>query len=258
MSDLLLRRAVYRQSEIHDFLKCGLKWEFKYVLKIKTAKRHSLTVGSAVDKSVTTNLIQKVKSATDLPLPEVLDVYSTEFETLRPETDFQEEDPGEIKDVGAALITVHHRRLAPLLNPETVQEQFAIETDAGYDLTGTIDLIEKDQTVVDHKTSKNYYAEEAISKALQPAMYDYAYEALRGKKPKAFRFDVLKKPTKTKPADIQQVTAEVTQGDREWLFQTVGNMHKAVKAGVALPAPEGAWWCSEKWCEYWHMCKGKK
>lgn len=251
-------RPIYRQSEINDFLKCGLKWTFKHVDKIKMPSRHQLTVGGSVDKGVTHNLIQKIKSEKDLPLNEVLDVYSTEFEVRRPDTDFMDEDPGALKDMGAHLVEVHHKYLAPKLIPETVQENFAIETDAGYDLTGTIDLVEKTEIIVDHKTAKAFYAEDAVSKAIQPAMYDFAYEALRNKKSKGFRYDVIKKPTKTKSAEIQQISAQILDSDRQWLFQTIGNMHKAVQAGVALPAPEGAWWCSEKWCEFWHICKGKK
>jgi hypothetical protein len=51
-------------------------------------------------------------------------------------------------------------------------------------------------------------------------MYDFAYEALRGKPAKQFRFDVLIKPTKLKPPRAQQVAGQVTPADRQWLFET--------------------------------------
>jgi len=28
-----------------------------------------------------------------------------------------------------------------------------------------------------------------------------------------------------------------------------------MKTGIAPPRP-GGWWCSEKWCGYWPMCRG--
>lgn len=240
----------YHQSEIQSFLKCGKAWEYRYVMGIKTPPRAALTVGSSVDAGVTRNLIQKIETKKDLPINEVLDVYSTDFEIRSTETEWAEDDKGAQKDMGAKLITLHHEKIAPKIVPATVQEKFIIETDAGFNIGGTIDLTEVDGTVADTKTSKTKYSEDAVAMAYQPAMYDFAYEALTGKKAKAFRFDVLIKPTKTKAPDFQQIEGQVTQEDRAWLFDSISNMDKAIKAGVTLPAPDGSWWCSKDWCGY--------
>lgn len=252
-----VQKPEYHQSELQTFLKCGKQWEFRYLFGIKIPPKAALTVGSSVDAGVTTNLVQKVKTEKDLPLNDVLDAFSTDFDIRAKETEWDDDDPGQQKDVGAQLLKVHHEKIAPMINPASVQERFVIETDAGYNLGGSIDLTEKDGTVADTKTSRTRYQEDAISRAFQPAMYDFAYEAIKGKKAKGFRYDVLVKPTKTKPADFQQIGAVVTDSDREWLFGAIENVDKAIKAGVALPAPEGAWWCSKDWCGYWSMCKGK-
>lgn len=248
----------YHQSEVGTFLKCGKQWEFRYVMGIKTPPRGAMTVGSSVDAGVTRNLAQKVESNKDLQLSEVLDVYSTDFDIRAKETDWEDDDQSKQKDMGAQLVMLHHKDVAPKIDPETVQEKFVLETDAGYNIGGIIDLTEKSGIVADTKTSKNKYSPDAVSKALQPALYDFAYEALKGKKATGFRYDVLIKPTKTKPPELQQVSAKVTDADRSWLFDAIGNMDRAIMAGVALPAPEGAWWCSKDWCGYWDKCKGKK
>lgn len=248
----------YHQSEIQTFLKCGKQWVFRYVEGIVTPPKAALTVGSSVDAGVTRNLAQKVSSKVDLPLDDVLDVFSTDFDIRAQETEWDDEKPGEQKDMGAALLKLHHTEFAPNIAPATVQENFIIETDAGFSLGGTIDLVEENGIVADTKTAKTKYADDAITRAIQPAMYDFAYEALRGKKATAFRYDVLIKPTKTIGPRAQRVQAEVTEGDREHLFDAILNMDKAIKAGVALPAAEGSWWCSKDWCGYWSRCKGAK
>jgi CRISPR/Cas system-associated exonuclease Cas4 (RecB family) len=247
----------YHQSEIGTYLKCGKQWEFRYVQGIKTPPRAALTVGSSVDAAVTHNLIQKVQSGKDISTEAILDAYSGDFDIRAKDTEWREDDQGKQKDIGAQLVKLHHEQVAPGILPATVQEKFTLETDAGFDLGGTIDLTEKSGIVVDTKTAKTAYDEDAISRALQPALYDFAYESLHGKPAEGFRFDVLVKPTAKKPPSVQRVQAKVTPADREWLFDTIGNVHKAIEAGVAMPAADGSWWCSKDWCGYWSICKGK-
>lgn len=251
-------RRTYHQSELQTYLKCGKQWEYRYVQGLRVPPKAALTIGSAVDRAVTHNLIEKIRSGADLPMDAVLDAYSTDFEKRKSETEWGEDNAGAQKDMGAKLVELHHREAAPKIQPATVQEEFVIETDAGYDLGGTIDFTEKSGVIGDTKTAKSKYDEDAIFRAVQPTLYDFAYEALHKVPSTGFRFDVLVKPTKTLPARFQQVQGKVTQDDRLWLFDTIGQVHKSIEAGVALPAADGAWWCSKDWCGFWGQCKGKK
>ena len=89
---LVLARRRYHQSEIATFLKCPKQWEFRYVQGLKTPPRAALTVGSSVDAAVTHNLIEKLKTGTDLPTQSVLDAYSTDFDTKAKETEWGDDD----------------------------------------------------------------------------------------------------------------------------------------------------------------------
>jgi len=257
------RRRLH-QSEVQAYLKCGLMWQYRYVDGLKMPPKAALTLGSAVDAAVTKNLQQKIESNLDMPTEAVLDAFSSDFDTRAKETEWDpDEDAGKEKDKGVQMVRAHHEHAAPKIQPETVQESFVIETDAGYDLGGTIDLVEKSGVIADTKTAKAAYAENAIERAMQPALYDFAYEALRGKPAEGFRYDVLVKPTAKKPAEYKPVAGKVTAEDREFLFLTINNVHKAMEAGIAMPAPEapGVWWCSRGWCGYAAICpkfKGRK
>jgi len=255
-----MNRRIYRQSEIKTFLQCGRKWEFQYLHKIQRPKRAAASIGSSADAAISANLAQKVTTGTDMPMGEVLEICSKDFDERARETIWDEEDtPGPAKDSVIACVTLHHTQVAPKIKPASVQEQFVIETDAGFDLTGTIDLTETSGVIADTKTSSRQRAtSHVVERAFQPALYDFAYRAIRGKPSTGFRFDVITRPTARLPAEYKPVQGQVTEADHEWLFSAVGATDKAIAAGVALPAPEGSWFCSEKWCEYWSLCKGRK
>ncbi len=253
-----MARPRYHQSEIQMYLKCGKMWFFRYAMGIKTPPSAALTVGSSVDFAVSHNLSQKIRSERDLSEEDVLDTFSADFESRKQETKWAGADPGRQKDIGAELIRSHHRVIAPRLRPATVQESFIVRTSAGYDLGGTMDFTERSGVIVDTKTSRLPYEGNAVRRSIQPALYDYAYEAIRGKSATGFRYDVLVKPTQKNPTRVQQIEARVEQKDREWLFDTITQVHRAIQAGVAMPAPEGSWYCSREWCGYWSICKGRK
>jgi len=42
--------------------------------------------------------------------------------------------------------------------------------------------------------------------------------------------------------------------DLRTLVRRINAGVRAVEAGAFVPAPVGAWYCSEQWCEYWTQC----
>lgn len=256
----MTNRPAYHQSQIQMALKCLKQYNFRYVKGVKKRPSAALTIGTSVDYGNNMNLVQKITSKNDLPLSDVMDATSTKFDELAKDTSFDGEcDASKSKDFAMKLIRAHQEKLAPKIQPIAVQKYFKlIHKDWEYDLAGTIDYIEINGVVVDLKTSKDYYALNCISRAIQPAMYDLAYQAIFKKKSASFRYDVLIKPTKLLPARVQQVSDRVTEDDRSWLLSTIENVHRALEAGIETPAPEGAWWCSQKWCAYYDECKGKR
>lgn len=253
-------RPKYHQSEIKAFLTCGISWAFRYVDKIRMPSSAAATIGNVVDTGISANLAQKVTSGADIPLEQVLDICSEDFEKRAQETVWDEEDkPGPAKDAALSVLKFHHLNVAPQIRPATVQEQFVIETDAGYDLAGAIDYTDAHDVIGDTKTASRQRASSyAVNGAFQPAMYDFAFHAIKGRKAKGFRFDIVTRPTKTLGPEYKPVTGQVTESDHAWLFNGITQVHKAIQAGVALPISEGHWKCGPKYCEYWAICKGKK
>lgn len=162
---------------------------------------------------------------------------------------------GSLKDLGAKLTKAFHEKGAPNIQPKTVQESARVETDAGYAIAGTFDVVDDKNVIRDQKSSKAEYSEDAVTQEVQPAVYDFLYTAKHGQKPSGFAFDVV---TKHKEPRYQEVKGEVTANQTNRLFESVNIMHNQIKRGEFQYAPAGAWWCSKDWCGYWHLCKGKK
>lgn len=255
-----LNRPKYHQSQIKTFLMCGLRHQFRYLQGVRMPGGAHATTGSAADTAISFNLAHKVKTGECAPLSDVLDVCSTDFDKRVPETAFKaDESPGECKDAALAVVKTHTQGLATALQPKAVQMEFVIETDAGFDIGGTLDIVEQDDTLRDTKTASRQRASSyVVPRSFQPAMYDYAFTAVTGRKSPGWAFDVFTRPTKTLPAEYKPVFGRVEAADHEWLFNGINQMHRAIRAGIALPAPEGSWYCSERWCEFWAICKGKK
>lgn len=250
-----MTKPKYHQSEIKDYLKCGLYHQFRYRDGLRSPSMSAATVGNTVDSTVNHILGQKIKGETTT-LEEALDVASANFEAMRPGTVW-DESPDQMKNSSMSIVKLFVIQVAPGIQPMTVQENFKIETEH-YDLGGTFDYTDIHGYLGDIKTASPTRAKQhVVNGASQPAMYTYAYTALRGTPPKGFKFDIMTRVTNGSPQYIP-ILGVVTQADQEFFFQTVNAVHKAIQAGVAVPAPEGSWWCSKKWCPYWDRCKGRK
>lgn len=245
----------YHQSSIGQFQKCPRQYMYRHLMNLILPPKAALTLGSAIDIGSTKNYQQKIETKKDLPTQDVLDIYSSEFDKRTPETDWDGEDSGKQKDLGAKMLKVFHETAAPNIQPTLVQDAFRIETSAGYALGGTMDLVDEKEFIRDTKTSKAAYSEDAVSGSIQATMYDFAYQTKTGKKPAGFVFDVI---TKHKDPRYQEVKGQVSKTQTEIMFESINIMHSQIKRGEFQYAPEGAWWCSKDWCGYWNLCKGKK
>lgn len=253
-----MSKPIYHQSEINMYLKCGKQWEFRYAMGLKLKPKAALTLGTSVDAAVTANLQSKIERDELLPTEQVVQTFVDEFNKLEADTDWADDDIGKQKDSGVNMVKVHCEKAAPHIKPVAVQVPFVVQVPKkDWNLGGTMDVVEFN-SIRDTKTSKSAYELDKISKNYQAAIYDYAYEMMKGQKPKSFTFDVLIKPTAKKPADYQQLTAPVTKADRDWTFETVEQVHRSIEAGIAKPAADSSWWCSKNWCGYWDQCKGRK
>jgi hypothetical protein len=118
------------------------------------------------------------------------------------------------------------------------------------DLVGTPDRVEG-HDIGDVKTGRRL-ADDAIDTSRQLAVYDLLHESESGAPSRSVYFDNVYRSGKVWKSD--RLVSHRTESDRSAIWEILVRATNARTQGVALPAPEGAWWCSRKWCPHWRAC----
>lgn len=249
-------------SQIAMYLRCPKQWSFRYIDGIIAPPSVSLLVGSAYHDALAVNFMQKIDSFEDLPVGDVLDAFSTSWErqvtrrATRDEEDnqveeferidWQEENPHAAKDTGITLVGTYCKEVAPRIQPVAVEKPCTIEV-LGMKMVGRMDLETDTRRIVDHKTSSKSKTQDEIDRELQPSAY-----GLMTMRPVDFDFHIA---VKTQTPKIQIVSTRRTTADVIWFLRLAQQVWAAMTTGICPPNPTG-WWCSEKYCGYWNMCRG--
>jgi len=250
-------------SQLNMLLRCGEQYRRRYIQKEIIAPSGSMVRGRSCHKSEEKNFKQKITSNIDLPIEQVKDVFSDEWERGKYQIRWTEEELGEdsptktegkFKDSGIALIGVYHTELAPLVIPEAVEDKFTVHFEGGYpDLTGIIDRIDKGDQIVDLKFVGKSPSEDDLLKDIQITAYDFGYRNTRKKKPSLLKKEYAISTKKPKTA-IQECEPRDDETLNRFLRRLESAMG-AIEKGNFLPASHGWWGCSQKWCGYWLTCK---
>ncbi len=256
------------KSFLESFEACPFLAGKRYIEGIISPPSGAIARGRSVDAAVTAGANSVIQTGKDLRLADKKEIASANFDREAPGTDFQGEDPGELKDRTVGLVEMHHDYIAPTLSPIATQEAIRVEGES-FDFAGTIDLVEEIPTpggaelVLSDLKTANRRGKHVVGGAAQPTLYTYLYEKKYGRRPNAFRFDVL---VDTKTPQVENIKAEITAGDTALLMYRVRaalqELDTSLKTGVWRLAEQGHWRCEStgKWCYFLHNgCpKGKK
>jgi len=131
--------------------------------------------------------------------------------------------------------------LVPLVNPSTKEN-------LGIPLVGMIDLVEKDDVIVEFKTSNQTISNRDVGDYLQLTAYSYAYEMLYQKTPKLLKVVNF---VKTKKPKMNILETKRDKRDYERLFYLASQVVSGIKNRIFFPRP--SFWCKD--CEYEEYCK---
>jgi putative RecB family exonuclease len=237
-------------SQLKMYLRCPLQYKFRYIDGLIIPPRSELTLGKSIHGTLEENYRQKIKTEIDLPLEYITDLFSDRWEKAVVDTIFEEDEkPGRVKDDGIALLKTYHTVVAPKVQPIEVERGFNLPIDdQNYTLKGYIDLIDRDNLIVDHKTTKRSMRQDMIDSDLQLTTYSLAYRELVGKKEKGLRFDVM---VRTKEPKIQQIETYRRQEDIDRLMKLFRRVNKAIESGIFYPNEN--FMCPS--CGYRELCK---
>lgn len=225
----------------------------------------ALMLGTTVHEAVAHNLSQKVETGEDMREADMLDHFASIFDLERTKTMwYSDEDPGEFKDLGIGIVSVHRQLVSPGIMPLAVEKGFIMSLSKrpkeGDDpekpaekyppIEGWIDAVNKNGGVIETKTTRSK------PKAIKPAhmLQGTVYTAgmlTSGLEVGKGQVDYLVKTKKPYPVSFPM---NVTRAD--WIFfETIlDQVTKGVKNEVFLPN-RSFFGCSRRWCGFWNICE---
>ena len=254
----------YSFSQLNMLLRCGEQYRRRYVMGERIPPSGNLVRGKCCHKTCEVNYDRKIKMGEYGSPEEMADLFATEWNTNKYDIAYTPEElegrsisvvEGTFKDQGVRMVKEYHGTFAPTVVPRKTEEKFTVEFEEDIPpLVGILDLIDDRDVVIDNKFVGKSPVMDDIASDAQMTMYDFGFRVAEKRKPAALKkaFCVALK-TSTK-----MVVQEAPPRDDDTIhrmLQRLKTAHGAIKAGNFLPAANGAWWCSKRFCGYWTTCK---
>lgn len=238
-------------TQLKMYLRCPLQYKFRYIDGLKIPPASALTLGKSIHSALEVNYIRKIKTKDDLPIKQLTDLFSDFWDSGVKETVFEEDEkPGQVKDEGIGLISAYHKQVSPAIQPKIVEKEFELSfQNVDYTLKGRLDLVDSQDIIIDHKTTKRSMPEDSAANDIQLTCYAFAYRQVFGLQENALRFDVM---VRNKIPKIQQLPTQRTQEDIDRFLKILAYVSKAIKTGIFYPNENH--FCGM--CGYKELCRG--
>lgn len=241
---------VLSASSVTTFLRCGQQWYLAYVEGVKSPPTLKQARGIAVHKAVEVNMQQKIDSRVDLPVSDMLDAYSTSYDSVGADG-FAPDDnvtAGQIKDEGYKLVELHASQVAPSIQPVQVERPVQFDLN-GIVFSGQIDLEDSEGRIRDTKTTARKPTGESY--ILNMTGYALAKRQADGDTESDIVLDYL---VATKTPYYLPIAAggPVTDDQIVRFANVVESVAGSIRAGSFAPSGLVSGACS--WCGYKAMC----
>jgi len=243
-------------SRMNMYLRCAKQFEFRYMRGLIMRPSGAMALGGAWHQALEINYSQKKESHKDIKVSEMQEIFSDRFDTKVKEEDvnFEDEKPSEVKNKGLEITEVHHKEIAPKVQPVHVEMPFTVPLTEENDLHGFIDVIDDHEYILENKSAKRTPSDQDMTNNMQLTVYSKAYRHIFEKKEKGIRMDIA---VKTKVPKTEMKFTERDENSHDILLQIAHGVEAGIKTGAFAPNPNG-WHCSPKYCGFWHLCMGKK
>lgn len=235
-------------NQLSTWIRCPKQYEFRYLLGYKLPPTGALTRGRACHRAWEADHRNKIETKKNLPLQNILDIYSGEFDASAPETEWNpDEDKGKVKDTGTKMVEVYHCKISKQVQPIACEEPFEIEIQ-DHVVQGVIDLETDQHEIRDAKTTSKRRPYIPMDHQLQMTIYSRA-------KPKAASFILDNAIVTQKETDLETLTLTRSELPQKKLDLFLESFGQSLTKGYFPPTNPDNWWCSQKWCGFYRICK---
>lgn len=239
------------QSTMESFLRCGVRYWFE-----KEATRQVVTVRMAVGSGVAAGAARdnrnRIVLGIGLPVSEIVEASVAAYAQELAESDCPEggHERGRGEDQTASAAECYARDVAPQMRDVIAAEEPMLAEMGDVEIAGTPDVITR-AGIGDTKVGQPWTLER-VDRSRQLSGYSILHWGRWGRLPGRVWIDSVSRSRR----GFQATRWFSTRTERDCLafLQTARSVQEAIQAGTALPAPEGAWWCSRRWCPWWQQC----
>lgn len=243
-------------SQMNLYLHCSLKYKFQYIDGLpKPFKSSAMAFGSTIHSALAWLHKQRM-NGNDVSIDKLYRIFNADWYAQRIDTDIHynngETETG-LTIMGKEMLSLYFVR--PHREPLGAEVRFVlplvnISTGEKLDvnLKGFIDLIEKDNTITEFKTSNQAMDQNSIDGHLQLTADSYAYEMLYRRPPGLLK---LVDFVKTKRPTIITLETDRKKLDHQRFFYLAKQILKSIRSKIFFP--RNSFMCKD--CEYARSCK---
>ena len=165
-------------NQIKLYKTCPLKYYFTYIEKIQTPISDKILLGSVFHSIIEYYLNKKIESK-EPDNGNLIDVFLEKYELAKNERKVVwTSSSDEVKKRGIAFVKYFLKEMANFINPLMVEKELEVELpNRGVTLRGIIDLVEKDFSITDFKTTTSKWSKSRVNSSyLQILIYKYLFE----------------------------------------------------------------------------------
>lgn len=241
-------------SSISLFLSCARSFKFKYIDQLPTYSTPELVLGTAVHNAVEAYLLGE---------GDLLSVYPTAWEKAQ-ERDkdrifWGTDTPEQTYNEGMRLISspAISTGISSLVNGDKPKIETKVELKVPgvpVPIIGYIDVITSDGIPGDFKTSRASWSQAKAQDSIQTLFYLAALNQAGNKDHQwRFRHYIM---VKTKTPQFQVLEHSHKPAELFWLFGMIGNVWRAMQAGI-YPENPTTWLCNPEYCDFYKDCRGR-
>jgi len=249
-------------SQIETYQKCPKAYEFQYIVKPEgIGTSEALLVGSAMHKQMAKLLVAKSNPRSTFNLTEAKKLLTQELgDTLGTLAAVRPASPPNVTQeiqVAVALLEEWHSQIYRHFHtqPDMVEKKIELEI-GGYPFVGFIDAIDitSNHEVIDWKVTSMAKTQADANNSLQLSIYSMATRYPN------VGFVSLVKPranSKNWKPSVVKVSSTRSKHQLEWAEYLVSKVAEGIGKKIFPPCSPTAFNCSEKYCNFWHLCRGK-
>ena len=248
-------------SSVTTYLMCPRSWRFRYAERVKAPVGPALVFGSAFHAAVEQHLQQvAVGGGVDTPADLWPETWREQIGSERKTIEWGASTPEEFAELGMRMLSAKSvveglQEIAAKMDAtSTIELRCELRVPGvPVPIIGYIDVITNDGIPGDFKTAARVWSQDKAEGETQGLFYLAALNQMGREPPWVFRHYVT---TKANAPKFEMFETCFSPRQIMWLFDMIGGVWRAIEAGVFPPNPTG-WKCSPKYCEYWHLCRGR-